>query len=156
MVVAAPARSADQRAARRRRLAEARLAEQREGVWLRPDNLVPRPDPDEDPDLVAYTAVPDGDPTTLAASLWDLPAWASRAEALCAELTAHPTAGPDDLAPGFVLAASVVRHLVADPLLPAALSPAGWPGAELRSTYAVWDRRYRRALRAWGRTVQPA
>ncbi len=156
VVVVAPARSADQRAARRRRLAEARLAEQREGVWLRPDNLVLRPDPAEDPDLVAYAAVPGGDPTALAASLWDLPAWASRADALCAELAVHPPVGPDDLAPGFVLAASVVRHLVADPLLPAALLPAGWPGAELRSTYAAWDRRYRRVLRAWGRSVEPA
>ena len=51
------------------------------------------------------------------------------------------------LAPGFELSAAVLRHLQADPLLPAELLPADWPGALLRSTYDGWDARYRATLR---------
>jgi phenylacetic acid degradation operon negative regulatory protein len=56
------------------------------------------------------------------------------------------------LAPGFVLSAAVLRHLAADPLLPAALLPAGWPGPELRGVYDAWDRAYRDLLASWHRT----
>ena len=64
-----------------------------------------------------------------------------------------PPEGPDDLAPGFVLSASVLRHLQADPLLPRALLPSGWPGTTLREDYDRWDRRYRDVLARWGRTA---
>jgi len=63
-----------------------------------------------------------------------------------------PPVGPDDLAPGFELSASVLRHLQADPLLPAELLPAEWPGTALRSDYDGWDARYRATLREWSRT----
>jgi phenylacetic acid degradation operon negative regulatory protein len=153
VVVTTTGRTAEQRTGRRRRLLRARLAEQREGVWLRPDNLDLRPDPGDDPDLAVYTAEPDGDPVALCASLWDLVGWADRARALGTALAEHPTGGPDDLAPGFALSAAVLRHLQADPLLPTALLPADWPGVSLRSTYTAWDRRYREVLRAWGRSA---
>jgi phenylacetic acid degradation operon negative regulatory protein len=156
VVVTTSGSSADQRASRRRRLVLARLAEQREGVWLRPDNLDLRPDPADDPDLASYRGEPDGDPVALAAALWDLEGWAARAGALRIALETRPTVGPDDLAPGFELSAAVLRHLQADPLLPAALLPAGWPAADLRATYAGWDRRYRGVLRAWGRATRSA
>ena len=152
VVVATTGSSAEQRAARRRRLALARLAEQREGVWLRPDNLDLRPDPADDADLSTYGATPTGEPAELAASLWDLDGWSLRARSLVTELHASPTRGPDDLAPGFMLSAAVLRHLQADPLLPEELLPAGWPGPELRAAYVGWDRRYRDVLRAWGRS----
>jgi len=154
VVVTTAGSSADQRAARRRRLALARLAEQREGVWLRPDNLDLRPDPADDADLATWRAVPDGDPAALAAGLWDLRGWAGRARALLDALDGRPTQGPADLAPGFELSAAVLRHLQADPLLPAALLPDDWPGPTLRAAYASWDGDYRAVLRAWGRAAR--
>jgi phenylacetic acid degradation operon negative regulatory protein len=156
VVVTASGQSAAERAARRRRLGLARLAEQREGVWLRPDNLDLRPDPVDDPGLVGYTAVPAGDPTGLVASLWDLDGWAAGAHSLVDRLAAGPTRGPDDLAPGFTLSAAVLRHFQADPLLPAELLPRRWPGTGLRDAYGGWDRRYRDVLRAWGRSSRSA
>ncbi len=151
VVVTATGSPPEQRAARRRRLGLARMAEQREGLWLRPDNLAFRPDPADEADLVTYTGAPDGDPVALAASLWDLAGWAERADLLGGLLGARSTTGPDDLAPGFLLSAAVLRHLQADPLLPLELLPDGWPGGSLRADYAAWDRRYREVLRSWGR-----
>jgi phenylacetic acid degradation operon negative regulatory protein len=151
VVVAASGRSADDRSARRRALGLARLAEQREGVWLRPDNIDLRPDPASDPDVVLYTVTPDGDPRVLAATLWDLAAWAGETAGLMGQMAALPPTGPEDLAPGFVLSAAVLRHLQADPLLPGELLPGTWPGASLREAYDGWDRQYRRVLRTWGR-----
>jgi phenylacetic acid degradation operon negative regulatory protein len=153
VVVTASGQSADDRAGRRRRLTLARLAELREGVWLRPDNIDLRPDPAEDPDVAVYSGAPDGDPLELAASLWDLEGWARGAADLSEQMGSLTPIGPDDLAPGFVLSAAVLRHLQADPLLPAALLPDGWPGQSLRAGYDDWDRRYRQVLRTWGRTA---
>jgi phenylacetic acid degradation operon negative regulatory protein len=156
VVVTAGGTSAEHRAARRRRLTLARLAEQREGVWTRPDNIELRPDPRGDPDLATWTAVPDAVPAVVAATLWDLEGWSVRARDLLAELDAGPTRGPDDLAPGFELSAAVLRHLQADPLLPTELLPATWPGPALRSAYGAWDHGYRAVLRAWGRSASRA
>jgi phenylacetic acid degradation operon negative regulatory protein len=44
------------------------------------------------------------------------------------------------------VSAAVLRHLLADPLLPEELLPAGWPGAELRALYDDFDTRYREVL----------
>jgi phenylacetic acid degradation operon negative regulatory protein len=156
VVVTASGRTAEERAGRRKRLALARLAEQREGVWLRPDNIDLRPDPALDPDVAMFAAAPDRDPDELAGQLWDLEGWALAADRLADRLERRPPVGPDDLAPGFELSASVLRHLQADPLLPDELLPAGWPGRSLRRTYAEWDRRYRQVLRTWGRSGPPA
>jgi phenylacetic acid degradation operon negative regulatory protein len=152
VVVTASGRSADDRSARRRALALARLAEQREGVWLRPDNIDLRPDPAGDPDVTLYSVTPDADPQAMAASLWDLAAWARGAARLQEQMEALPPTGPEDLAPGFVLSAAVLRHLQADPLLPSALLPGAWPGGSLRDAYDRWDRHYRRVLRTWARS----
>lgn len=137
----------------------ARLAEQREGVWLRPDNLGPiaatgggRTDPVTD-DCAWSTVMPDDDPAALAAGLWDLTGWRSGAEQLRAAMT--PLVGPLEagdhgvLADGFVLSAAVLRHLQRDPLLPAPLLPAGWPGAALRADYDRYDAAYRAVLSTW-------
>ncbi len=152
VVVTATGSAPDERAARRRRLALARLAEQREGFWLRPCNLPLRPDPDEDPALARFTGAPVGDPVALAARLFAPEAWAARSRALVRRLGEQPTERPTDLAQGFELSAAVLRHLQADPLLPAELLAPDWPGPELRLTYDEWDRRYREVLREWGRS----
>ena len=41
-----------------------------------------------------------------------------------------------DIPGRFVAAAGMVRHLLTDPVLPDELLPDGWPGAELRQSYA--------------------
>ena len=150
-VVTATGRSARQRAELRGALAGARLAEWREGVWVRPDNLR-RPElPSALRDHVAWLdARPDDDPADVASQLWDLGPWATVARGLLDRLDATASAlGEGDtaaLASGFVLSAAVVRHLAADPLLPPRLLPGGWPGPALRAAYDAWDASYQRTL----------
>jgi phenylacetic acid degradation operon negative regulatory protein len=151
-VVTTTGSSAEVRASRRRTLSYGRLAELREGVWLRPANLGVRLPDALDGDVELMSARPE-DPVALAQRLWDLPAWSTRARDLLRALQALDPDGPDALAPGFELSAAVLRHLQADPLLPAELLPPDWPGAPLRSTYDRWDDRYRTTLRDWSRTV---
>jgi phenylacetic acid degradation operon negative regulatory protein len=153
VVVTTSGRAADERSARRSRLRLARLGEQREGVWLRPDNIELRPDPADDSDVELFSGVPDGEPRALASRLWDLEGWSGRARELVEALDALPPRAPADLAPGFVLSATVLRHLQGDPLLPAALLPSSWTGPVLRRTYGRWDRQYRRVLATWGRSA---
>jgi len=149
-VVVTKGSTADIRTARRRALAHARMAELREGVWMRPANVELRLPADLSADVELLSTRPEV-PERLAANLWDLAAWAERAEDL---LDAMGVLSPDTasaLAPGFELSASVLRHLQADPLLPEELLPSGWPGVRLRTDYDRWDVRYRTTLRNWSR-----
>jgi phenylacetic acid degradation operon negative regulatory protein len=146
LVVRGGARPAAERTEARRRFTAARLAELREGVWLRPANLdVGLPAPLE-ATIVRFDGTPGADPAALAASLWDLDGWASGAERLRQRLATLRPVGDDMLAPGFVLSASVLRHFQADPLLPDAVLPADWPGPALRREYDRWDAAYRARL----------
>jgi len=98
-------------------------------VWMRPDNL----EPDLGPDVAARVRVlkaRDAAPAQLADELWDLPAWAATGHRLLDEMAAA-----SDIPGRFVVAAAMVRHLLADPMLPAELLPADWPGARLRAAY---------------------
>ncbi len=149
-VVTATGSSADVRGGRRRSLAYGRLAELREGVWMRPANLAVRLPDSLEGDVELMTARP-ADPAELVQRLWDLTAWSVHARHLLRDLHALTPDGPEALAPGFELSAAVLRHLQADPLLPAELLPADWPGAPLRTTYDQWDVRYRTTLRDWSR-----
>ena len=147
-VVTTTGSSAEVRGARRRALTYQRLSELREGVWMRPANLaVHLPEP-LGGDAELMTARPE-DAVALAERLWDLRAWSDRAGALRRELQVRAPDGPDALAPGFELSAAVLRHLQADPLLPAELLPADWPGASLRAVYDEWDACYRTTLNDW-------
>lgn len=128
-----PGRGGD-RAALRTALASARLAELREGVWLRPANLV-RPSPGSDAALRTFPARPGGDPVGLAATLWGLDAWARETDRTPEQLAAT-TGGPVRLA----VAAHLVRHLATDPLLPPELQPPGWPADRARAAYASYQR----------------
>jgi phenylacetic acid degradation operon negative regulatory protein len=143
------ARAREERAEVRAALAGARLAELREGVWLRPDNL----DVAAVPGARAFVAEPEGDEAALAASLWDLDGWTKEAADLRAQMGAlvGRLEGGDTgaLRDGFVLSAAVLRQFQHDPLLPGALLPAGWPGAELRADYDRYDRAYRSVLATW-------
>ncbi|MDQ0989281.1 PaaX family transcriptional regulator C-terminal domain-containing protein [Streptomyces sp. V3I7] len=135
VVITATGRVPAERAELRARLAALRLAELREGVWLRPANLS-RPLPDDLGRVAqSYTARPEGSPRELAAGLWLLDGWATTARALHTHVTAADL--PADRLTGF---AAVVRHLLTDPVLPAELLPADWPGTALRTAYADYQR----------------
>ncbi|NVI86733.1 PaaX domain-containing protein, C- domain protein, partial [Actinomadura sp. BRA 177] len=103
-VITAERRPAADRAALRQAMSALRLAELREGTWLRPANLTrTRPDPVVR-QCTFLTGRPEEDPALLAATLWDLDAWTTKAEAL---RTALGTA--TDIADRFTLAAAVLR-----------------------------------------------
>ena len=73
----------------------------------------------------------DDDPAGLAARLWDLPAWVRTRPRSCSTRWPRPPTFPA----GSSAAAAIVRHLLTDPVLPAELLPADWPGAALRAAY---------------------
>lgn len=130
VVITSVGASARSRAALRAALADGRFAELREGVWLRPDNL----QADLGAEVRARARIltaRDEDPVGLAGRLWDLTGWARTGHELLETMT-H--AG--DVPGRFTAAAAVVRHLLTDPVLPAELLPADWPGQRLRTGYA--------------------
>jgi phenylacetic acid degradation operon negative regulatory protein len=149
-VVTTAGSTAEVRGVRRRALSYARLAELREGVWMRPDNIELSLPDSLNADVELMTATPEN-PRPLSGRLWDLPAWSDRARVLLEDLDTLAPDRPQALAPGFELSAAVLRHLQADPLLPDVLLPADWPGVRLRTTYDAWDARYRTTLREWSR-----
>jgi phenylacetic acid degradation operon negative regulatory protein len=164
-VVAAGARSADDRSSLRDAMRRLRCAELREGVWTRPDNL-PRGAAAEEAWRVAqeqcewWSGRPDDDPADLAARLFGPDDWAREARALVEELELATVAvrgvsvadsTDHALADAFVAGAAAVAHLRADPLLPAELCPAPWPGADLRQAYGAYERTFSTALRGWFR-----
>ncbi|MFF8595636.1 PaaX family transcriptional regulator C-terminal domain-containing protein [Streptomyces sp. NPDC015220] len=129
-VVTATGRGPAERAALRARLTALRLGELREGVWLRPANLR-RPWPGDLDEVVRrFTARPDESAQDLAARLWPVEEWAATARALLTHVAR--TDGP---AGRFIALAAVVRHLLADPVLPPVLLPGRWPGPALRAAY---------------------
>lgn len=134
VVITAIGRSSADRAELRSDLARLRLAELREGVWVRPANLK-RDWPDTLGPLVQrFTGKPDGDPDALAAQLWDLPAWSETGRALLDAFNASV----GEPAQRFTIAAAIVRHLLSDPILPPPLVPDTWPADELRAAYSAY------------------
>jgi phenylacetic acid degradation operon negative regulatory protein len=117
------------RAALRNTLQNKRFAELREGVWMRPANVQVELG-DEVTDRVRVLRARDEAPVELAARLWDLSGWAAAGREMLRAMTEA------DDAPGrFAAAASIVRHLLTDPVLPDELLPDRWPGAALRTAY---------------------
>ncbi|PRC45416.1 PaaX domain-containing protein, C- domain protein [Mycobacterium sp. ITM-2017-0098] len=129
LVITSVGTDARSRAALRNRLQDRRFAELREGVWMRPDNVTIDLGADAT-ERVRILRARDERPGELAGRLWDLSGWAAAGRDLLAGMAAAP-----DVPGRFVVAASMVRHLLTDPVLPDALLPADWPGAELRSAY---------------------
>lgn len=145
VAVTATGRGPSERAALRTRMTALRLGELREGMWLRPANLHRTWPPDLAGLTRRFSAVPEADPVDLARGLWDLDGWSGRAAAL---LRLFGDAG--HAAARFTVAAAVVRHLLADPLLPDALLPHPWPADALRVAY----RRYRAELVSLSRAAR--
>ncbi len=120
-----------------------KLAELREGVWMRPANLPRDTTSMESTRVRVMTAssVPDG--PSLVASLWELDNWARRARRLLRAMD-----GSCSPAERFIISAAVVRHLRTDPLLPDELLPSDWPGDNLRESYNKFDSELRDLLSA--------
>jgi phenylacetic acid degradation operon negative regulatory protein len=126
------------------------LAELREGVWMRPDNLAPSRLPSARA-VVADQCVQFRAATTDLTRedvrvLFGLDDWARDArrliDAIHGELDAGaPDAGHtrDVLTFRFLISIATIRHLQRDSHLPAALLDAGWPADELRRDYAAHD-----------------
>ncbi len=151
-VVVAEARPARVRSDLRVALQRARLAEWREGVWMRPANL---PGLVEDPRCSWVDARPDQDAAELADRLFAPVRWRRNADVLLHRLqratttmAADPEAAMTD---AFLAGAASLRHIRADPLLPAALLPTPWPGDALRDAYRVYQREFDAVARAWFR-----
>jgi phenylacetic acid degradation operon negative regulatory protein len=154
-VVVAHRRDASTRAGLRDAMRRLHLAERREGVWLRPDNLEL-----EVPDAVRrqcewLNARPEDDAVALAARLFQPDRWARRADTLTRRLAAMTDglarSRHELVADAFVAGAAALRHIGGDPLLPPELLPPGWPGEALRDQYAQYQRAFDAAARAWFR-----
>ncbi|MGO9072194.1 PaaX family transcriptional regulator C-terminal domain-containing protein [Mycobacterium sp.] len=142
-IVSLDRRSAADRLELRKAAVALHLAELREGVWIRPDNLDPQR-------LSTSRAVPDqqcthfhGAATDITAnkmrSLFSLDGWADDARALVEAMKIAVTMSKRDdstesFTYEFALSIAVVRHLQLDPLLPIELIGDDWPGHALRST----------------------
>ncbi|MFC7814119.1 MULTISPECIES: PaaX family transcriptional regulator C-terminal domain-containing protein [unclassified Streptomyces] len=135
VVVTATGRGAAERADLRARLTALRLAELREGVWLRPANLCRTLPAELDRVAERHASRPARPARDLAAELWPLDAWSATAGALLDRV--GRVRRPADRLTAF---AAVVRHLLADPVLPGELLPSDWPGAALREAYARYQR----------------
>jgi len=158
-VVALERRPAADRLELRRAAVALHLAELREGVWARPDNLPATRQAEAratiDAQCVQFRhAATDVDVET-ARALFDVERWAGDArrliEAMDREHEAGAVAGEggrDVLRYRFNLSVAVVRHLQCDPLLPTALLPDDWPGDELRSHYRSHVRALQEGLAA--------
>jgi phenylacetic acid degradation operon negative regulatory protein len=129
------------------------LAELREGVWIRPDNLDPQRLPSSQDVLDQQCTHFHGAATNLTAdmmrSLFSLDGWADDARRLVDAMNDEL----DGDAPGsftyqFALSVAVVRHLQLDPLLPVELIPNDWPGHRLRSTYRRFDAAFKKRMNA--------
>jgi phenylacetic acid degradation operon negative regulatory protein len=152
-IVIGEARQASDRAELRTALKLARFGEWREGVWARPDNgasgLV------NPPSCSIVTGAVIVQPIALATSLFATEQWAQSAKMLLRDMEPlHRQlmkADASALTSGFVLNASVLRHLQADPLLPYELLPKQWPGETLRSRYEAFDAAF---VALWQRTLR--
>ena len=152
-VVSLERRSAADRLALRKAATALHLAELREGVWIRPDNL----DPDRLPGLravldrqcVHFHSAATNIPAQIVRSLFNLDDWAEIARQLTRALHDEVDAeapGAADFTYWFRLSVNVVRHLQLDALLPAELAPPDWPGHELREIYRRFNELFQQRL----------
>ncbi|ORA14758.1 PaaX family transcriptional regulator C-terminal domain-containing protein [Mycobacterium asiaticum] len=146
-IVALERRSAADRLELRKAATALHLAELREGVWIRPDNLDPQR-------LPAYRSVLDRQCTHFHRAVTEIGAdrmralfalddWASDARALIdameAALEDNSDGSAQSIADKFALSVAVIQHLQRDPQLPAELVADRWPGDTLRHTYRRFD-----------------
>jgi phenylacetic acid degradation operon negative regulatory protein len=149
-VVSLDRRPATERLELRKAATALHLAELREGVWIRPDNLDPQRLPMSRAVLDQqcthfHRAATDIDADAVR-SLFSLDEWAHDAKRLLTAMNdeLHRPAG--SFTHQFELSVAVVRHLQLDPVLPAELIPDEWPGPALRRTYRRFDNAFKKRL----------
>jgi phenylacetic acid degradation operon negative regulatory protein len=156
-IVSAERRSATDRLELRKAATALHLAELREGVWLRPDNLDPQRLPTMRAVLERQCVHFHNASTNIAdrtvRSLFCLDDWAGDANRLIAAMEAEldvPLAEQDDTSASFTfqfgLSIAVVRHLQLDPLLPAPFIRKDWPGNRLRDIYRNFDDAFKQRM----------
>lgn len=140
-VVTSPARPQAERVALRKNMVDLRLAELREGVWVRPANLVREVD-GVITEQCTFFECRYQDSADLVCRRWDLEDWAGAARQLHEEMAA-----PTGLREDFMVIAEAIRHLRLDPYLPPELLPATWPGQDLRERYIGFRDEFAQRLR---------
>jgi phenylacetic acid degradation operon negative regulatory protein len=154
-IVSLERRSAADRLELRKAALSLHLAELREGVWIRPDNLDPQRLPASRAVLDQQCTHFHGAATDITAdrvrSLFSLADWADDAgvliEAMDVQLGPRKRDGStESFRYEFALSIAVVRHLQLDPLLPVGLIGDQWPGHTLRSTYRRFDHAFKRRM----------
>ncbi|CAM4315287.1 Transcriptional repressor PaaX [Mycobacterium basiliense] len=159
-IVSLDRRSAADRLELRKAATTLHLAELREGVWLRPNNLDPQRLPTSRAVLEQQCTQFHGAATQIAPdkvlSLFGLDEWAADARALIEAISVALEPDNNDYSAEtftyeFSLLIAVVRHLQLDPLLPTELIPDHWPGHALRSLHHNFDEAFKRRInRAFG------
>jgi phenylacetic acid degradation operon negative regulatory protein len=147
-IVSLDRRSAADRLELRKAATALHLAELREGVWIRPDNLDPQRLPPSravvDQQCTHFHSAATDITADKMRSLFCLDEWADDARALIEAMDAALDPGNRDdstesFTYEFALSIAVVRRLQLDPLLPVELIGDHWPGHSLRSTYRRLD-----------------
>jgi phenylacetic acid degradation operon negative regulatory protein len=151
-VVSLERRSAADRLALRKAAGALHLAELREGVWIRPDNLDPERLPTSravlDRQCVHFHGAATDIDSGIVRSLFALDDWAADARRLTAAMHDALDDATADFTSQFTLSITVVRHLQLDPLMPDEFIPRDWPGDDLRSVYRRFDEVFKRRLNA--------
>jgi len=154
-IVSLERRSAAERLELRKAAIALHLAELREGVWIRPDNLDSQRLPGSRAVLDQQCIHFRGAATDISAdqmrSLFSLDEWAADARALVEAMNVElrrskRTDSAKRFAHEFALSIAVVRHLQLDPQLPAELVGGNWPGHTLRDTYRRFDDAFKQRM----------
>lgn len=136
VVVTGTGREPGDRAALRTRLSRIRLAELREGVWLRPANLTRALDLGDEP-VEVLEGRPARHADELLESLWNLPAWEAESRRLLRLMNlARSTVDR------FTVATAIVRHLLTDPVLPQQLRPDPWTADDVHAAWAAYQEEF--------------
>jgi phenylacetic acid degradation operon negative regulatory protein len=154
-IVSLERRSASDRVELRKAAIALHLAELREGVWIRPDNLDPQRFPTFrsvlDQQCIHFHRAATDITADKVRSLFSLGEWADDAgvliEAMDAALNANKRdESAESFTYEFALSIAVVRHLQLDPLLPVEFTGDQWPGNTLRSTYRRFDHAFKQRI----------
>ena len=149
-VVSVDRRPAADRLGLRKAAAALHLAELREGVWIRPDNLDPQRLPMSravlDEQCTHFHHATTDITADAMRSVFSLDDWANYARRLIIAMDDEHGDETESFRYQFALSVAVVRHLQLDPMLPVQLVPADWPGGHLRSSYRRFDAAFKRRM----------
>ena len=136
VVVTGTGRDPGDRVSLRTRLSRLRLAELREGVWLRPANLTRTLDLGGEP-VEVLEGRPAGDAGELLESLWNLPTWEAESQRLLKLMNLA-----ESTVDRFTVATAIVRHLLTDPVLPQQLRPDPWTVDDVHAAWVAYQEEF--------------